>query len=244
MKPQLSLRTRAAPKPPPPGIVLSEASTDHRNFKLSAVGSRGSSAPLAQLEGEMDEMQTVEQREAVLKRYELEIAAQRKALKDQRIQIEEERREASERLLLAEKREAIIEKKESLLQANSEQLHEAQDLQSLLENQSRLEREIRGLKEKLLQAEELIENLKRDQVSDADPITLVADPDAAFTTHAVPTEPGLDCPESVSINDEREAYIEASEEALLLKAQQLEELENHLRQWEEELDARSKAASA
>jgi|TARA_B110000037_G_scaffold146860_1_gene165879 hypothetical protein len=156
---KVSLRRRQITKPPPAGIELSEASTDRRDFKLSNAGQ--ASQRVAEIEASLNETDveiTLEQREALIKRHEAEIALQIKELRADQVEIEEAQK-------------ALAPDPQS----------ESQDF------------------------------------SDEEP---------------------------ASISKEREAYIEASEEALIIKAQQLEELETHLKQWQEELEASSETASA
>lgn len=245
MKPRLSLRRRTPPKPPPEGIVLSEESVDRRNFKLADVGQ--ASIRTAEIEESISEANgeiEIEQREAILKRLETELLLQTKEMRDHQFQIEESLREASERLMLADKREAILKKRESLLEASGEDLKNASALQSLRESLEKREARIRELEERLETEIERADKLETTQEQLMREISETQASEKTEANEALSIASTSSDNESGSISHEREAYIEASEEALLLKAQQLEELETHLTQWQDELEARSESASA
>jgi len=145
--------------------------------------------------------------------------------------------------LLAEKREAILLEKERFLQSHFNELQDSSLIERLKTELCSKEAESVKLLAQLEAANERIQKLETQRAGGSAlcPDKVIGD-EATFIPDPHASNNPFEGEERTPLIAEREAYIEASEEALLLKAQQLEELESHLRQWEEELESRARSA--
>ncbi|MFP4540485.1 MAG: hypothetical protein ACLFR7_02550 [Opitutales bacterium] len=255
--PRLSLRRRAPIKPPPPGVTLAAPPPRTQALRLDGLASGSSPrppvepgrppetvastappdsaprmTPASPPRATSEPVQEVfAQREAVLAKAETELAAREHALREREAALREEERENVELKRLLELREERIATKETLLEDNAAALRDATALdhvQRLLANErtahdalrvahKETEARLRGLEEHLAELEARAEEAAK---TDAPP-PLSKENEAAL--------------------QERERFIEESENALFNKAQELQELEHHLQQWKEELGVRAKA---
>ncbi len=242
--PRLSLRRRPQVKPPPPGVTLATALPRSSALKLTDIVAQTEASAVKQTAAPAIALPPgsesppppqppvdLEQREAQLAQAEEQLALREHSLREREATLAEREREAYENLKLSEAREQHLARCEALLANHAEGLSEAaawertrRELENLAAELQHVQGEARGHRERAQALEAELGELRAEH---------------ARTTSQRQTQEGAATPaqiaEKARLLAEREAFIEESENTLFHKAQELQELETHLQNLQDQL---------
>lgn len=234
-QPTLSLRRRPLVKPPPPGVELAEGSARNDNLRLDDIVARTREAKTRHERRQMD---SLEKREAVLAKAEVRMAEHEHALREREAAVQVREREAFETIKLAEVREAQAARREALLADNRDALKQADAFARVQAELAAQQRDNIRLTSSLEESRRQVDALESKLDEARKKLTEIA------VLHEAEAERATLDPEQEQMLRDREAFIEESENALFHRAQDLQEQEVYLQQWQDELTALAKKLGA